>query len=186
MVYFHRERKLGTVTDKYVGAGVEALASVIDNEVGHIFHIAAAIGGEQGRPALVVAVEAGDDAIGEHPRIANLTQGVLQILRIDDGRVSGRAELEDTAQKIIAGVAIRRGLASLEDRPLLRFIPADLAADAPELLEYPGIDSVNFLAANSVDARPAERVAALWPSPAAMTEAPVAARSATRPFAVSR
>ena len=69
VIDFDRHWRLRTMRDENVGAGLDAAAAIFEREVGDVLDVGAALCGEQGVAALFMAVEAGDDPVGQAARM---------------------------------------------------------------------------------------------------------------------
>src|SRR5262249_25956016 len=145
-----------------IGSGLEAAAAIFRREIGNVLGVGAAFGGEQGVAALFVPVEARDHAIRHAARSLDLSDVFPQVdrvrIRLDRKFV---AEPERLAEEIVAvarGLLVRVALvaATLELR-----LPADALADLAQLGKRRGIDLIDLLVPEPVDAGMAERVMAL-------------------------
>src|SRR5262245_57334646 len=162
VIDFDGHRRLRTMRHENIGAGLDAAATVLEREVGDVLDVAATLCGEQGVAALFVPVEARDHAVRHAARRFHLSDVLPKVDRVRFGLDRELvAEAERLAEEIVAVArALLVGVA-LVAAPLEVRLPADAPADLAQLGKRGGIDLIDLLVPEPVDAGMAQRVIAL-------------------------
>src|SRR5262249_23204368 len=169
LVELDAERRVRAVADEDVDAGIDRRAGKGAGEIRRLRQLALRLRRDQARVAIFVAVKMEYDPVGLPPRLLDPAQVVGDVGGIAFARdLEAVAAHERLVQESDGLVTFGTHLGLAEEMLALAralLFEAELAADAPELIEGFAVDRVGVLEPERVDPRPPAQVGTLRARP---------------------